>query len=436
MKTKTLIALCFAMSVCVEVYADGELEVKRGIYPFMAFLYYPDESVTDGSGARFLRGAVLIRPEWLVSSAVGSSILTEEGFPKKTLLARLGAITIDTNFTLNEDEDEQEREVIQIVRPYNHSATQWWRTDISLMKVLLPFNMTSAVGIANPSLKREITEKTCTILVFAKKDGNLSEERNLMQLTVELLPPSIQDCGSHFVSNTMTCASHSDDNKNALYDPNFCQGNSGGPLICEQEVVGIQTYIDNDCKQPHLYQLLSAWENFISCGTEDKCHTEQCTNICDVTDKDPPPQDAIVPETTTATPSVSLIETTIAPVPVVTSSVPETTIDSESEASSTIIPSAALSEEIITTGHSSSVQEPSPTHSVSETESTETKAWPKAHTDERKKLEEGNLENTDRKPSVEAQQHDGNVRVRSAGQSSAPNIVSLLLGFFILACLI
>lgn len=79
----------------------------------------------DGSGARFLRGAVLIRPEWLISSAVGSSILTEEsnGFPRKTLLARLGAISIDTNFTLNEDEDEQEREVWETLIILRHFKT-------------------------------------------------------------------------------------------------------------------------------------------------------------------------------------------------------------------------------------------------------------------------------------------------------------------------
>lgn len=52
--------------------------------------------------------------------------------------------------------------------------------------------------------------------------------------------------------------------------------------------MGIQTYIDNDCKQPHLYQVLSAWENFITCGTEDKCEEEQCSKICDVANKDSP----------------------------------------------------------------------------------------------------------------------------------------------------
>lgn len=81
-------------------------------FSFQAFIYYPDESVVDGSGARFLRGAVLIQPDWLVTSAVGPSVVNgPNGFPGKTLLARAGAITIDSNFTLNEDEDEQEREV-------------------------------------------------------------------------------------------------------------------------------------------------------------------------------------------------------------------------------------------------------------------------------------------------------------------------------------
>lgn len=65
-------------------------------------------------GRRFLRGAVLIRVNWLVTSAIQIADGNEdEGFPRKTLLARLGAIGID-KFTLNEDEHEQEREVCEI----------------------------------------------------------------------------------------------------------------------------------------------------------------------------------------------------------------------------------------------------------------------------------------------------------------------------------
>lgn len=63
---------------------------------------------------RLLRSAILIRPEWLTTSAIGLSIDdgNTNGFPRNNLLARVGSTTIDTNLTLNEDEDEQEREVI------------------------------------------------------------------------------------------------------------------------------------------------------------------------------------------------------------------------------------------------------------------------------------------------------------------------------------
>lgn len=69
--------------------------------------------MVDATGARFLRAASLVTPEWLISSAIDHSELDgiPLGFPRKTLLARLGAISIDANLTLNEDEDEQEREV-------------------------------------------------------------------------------------------------------------------------------------------------------------------------------------------------------------------------------------------------------------------------------------------------------------------------------------
>lgn len=78
-----------------------------------AFLYYPDEGVVDSMGVRFQRSAVLIRPEWLLSTSIDHPVLDNIplGFPRKTLLARAGAASIDIHFTLNEDEDEQEREV-------------------------------------------------------------------------------------------------------------------------------------------------------------------------------------------------------------------------------------------------------------------------------------------------------------------------------------
>lgn len=76
-----------------------------------AFIYYDDPSVVNTLGERVMRSAVLVRENWLITSALEASADNADGFPEKTLLARVGAINIDGNFTLSEDEDEQEREV-------------------------------------------------------------------------------------------------------------------------------------------------------------------------------------------------------------------------------------------------------------------------------------------------------------------------------------
>lgn len=85
-----------------------------------AFVYYPDKTVVDSTGIRLTRGAVLLRPDWLITSSLEDG-QTSLAFPKETLVARLGAIRIDSKFTLFEDEDEQEREVIYCLfnRQYN-----------------------------------------------------------------------------------------------------------------------------------------------------------------------------------------------------------------------------------------------------------------------------------------------------------------------------
>lgn len=79
--------------------------------------------MVDTTGARFIRAASLIKPEWLISSAIDHSELEgiPLGFPRKTLLARLGAISIDAKFTLNDDEDEQEREVFIMITRLPHN---------------------------------------------------------------------------------------------------------------------------------------------------------------------------------------------------------------------------------------------------------------------------------------------------------------------------
>ncbi|XP_053600064.1 uncharacterized protein LOC128669331 [Plodia interpunctella] len=326
MKLKYIL-LVFSVAFVSNVFADGENDIK-GMFPYMAFIYYSDESVVDTTGGRFFRGAVLIMPDWLVTSAVQiSDNANDVAFPKKTLLARLGAVAVDSKFTLNEDEDEQEREVIKIVRPYNHSATQWWRTDITLMQTLLPFNMTAAVATA--PLYGVRTDKSCFILTYAKRynQGNSSEDRMLAQTMVDLLPPSLSNCGSHFYEVTMTCSLDTDDKSPTSRDQlSACQSYKGGPLVCDSAVVGLQTYIDN-CKAPHLYQLLSPWQKFIECATKNRCDQVECTDLCVVTNKDSP----LVLETTMmiSTPESTISqETTVTNVTTTQETISESTTES------------------------------------------------------------------------------------------------------------
>lgn len=58
-------------------------------------------------------------------------------------------------------------QVIQIVRPTLHDLDMWYFTDITLLQTLLPFNMTSAVGLAPYTVKPRDFEQKCLILVYA-----------------------------------------------------------------------------------------------------------------------------------------------------------------------------------------------------------------------------------------------------------------------------
>ncbi|XP_026765331.3 uncharacterized protein LOC113523544 [Galleria mellonella] len=401
--------------------ADGETEIKRGTFPFMAYIYYPDETILDAFGNRFLRGGVLIKTDWLITSGIQLSGVngTPVGFPLKTLLARLGAITIDPEFTVNEDEDEQEREVIQIVRPYNHSATLWWRTDVTLMKTLLPFNLTSAVSPTTLTFRHDIPEKTCNILIYAKKDGNWTDDRILTQLAVKMLPPSIENCGSSFFAPTMMCAGDSNHKKFLDNNPEFCVGNSGGPLICENEVVGLQTYIGNNCEQPHLYQLISAWENLIFCSTEDNCGEKHCANVCVVTNKDSIKETDVVtsPETT-----INMLNLSSKLIKEETIDLKETDITVGSSFMPMVPTKTRATEQIYST-ISTTIQivtESSSKSTIKTIEESETKLWPKEKkSDLRKKFDEEESDKIERKLNTEAQHQNVSKKVRSAAERNA-----------------
>ncbi|XP_047989260.1 uncharacterized protein LOC125228646 [Leguminivora glycinivorella] len=449
MKNKFGTIFCCVIYLIVGAFAEDE--IKRGSYPFMAFVYYQDETILGLGGARFLQGAVLVRPNFLISSSLESTISKDP--LSKTMLARLGATVIDPKFTLNEDEDEQEQEVIQITQPSEHDISQWWLTDICLLKTLQPVISTNSVRFTQLSTKQEAADKVCHILLYKwltdicllktlqpvigtnsvrftqlstkqeaadkvchillykwltdicllktlqpvigtnsvrftqlstkqeaadkvchillykwltdicllktlqpvistnsvrftqlstkqeaadkvchillykKKSG--TDVRVLTRMFVEMLPASSTNCGEHFVRGVMTCAADQQTGDGLPPAADFCQGNNGGPLICDNDVIALQTYINGDCKAPHLYQLLSPRKQFLDCGIEEKCGRDYCHNVCTVIQKDAPLPTHLAPEATT------LEATTEVTTEATTASDPTKTIEPETTESDT-----------------------------------------------------------------------------------------------------
>ncbi|VVC91645.1 unnamed protein product [Leptidea sinapis] len=142
-----------------------DYEIKRGTYPFMAFIYYTDEKLVDSNGDRVMHAGILLKPEWLLSSSLESDQVPL-AFPQKTLMARLGSVAIDSSLSLNDDDGEQEREIIEVIRPYNFTVETWWYSDISLLKTLTPFNITMAVKTTSMSPRStDLVDKKCFILL-------------------------------------------------------------------------------------------------------------------------------------------------------------------------------------------------------------------------------------------------------------------------------
>lgn len=200
------------------------------------------------------------------------------------------------------------------------------------------------------------------------------------------------------------------------YQNTLFQGNSGGPLVCEGEVMGLQTYIDGNCKQPHLYQLLSSWDNFITCGIEDKCQEEQCAHICDVINKDPLKTDSLITSLSSDDNISSSMTTTTA--------LPET-ITPEGDILKTSTDFVTEEErEIVTETTSTTTGTQAPTLTPGYSDTTETVPWPKEKTDERKNLVDDGEE--ERKANVEAQQQSK--KSRSATERNMCFVQTIVFG--------
>lgn len=249
--------------------------------------------------------------------------------------------------------------------------------------------------------------------------------------------------------------------------------------------MGVQTYIENNCKLPHLYTLLSPWKKFISCGTHDQCGNEEVNcNICSVTLKDAQPTSSSEPspevQFTGSSPALSSqiesesVETTehvtlitLGPTETITEEsegTSTTAVVSEAERTSSTLAPPTVTSSMVTTTESPTVVYMATTNmtyypnttieSVATTSTTETttttvsatesrKHWPseKSPSSNIKKLDES--EDTKRQPKVEAQQQnevkDSKVGKQQKYTSNAAthrnlNLFRIFFAFLIFAC--
>lgn len=131
--------------------------------------------------------------------------------------------------------------------------------------------------------------------------------------------------------------------------------------------MGLQTYIENQCREPHLYQLLLAWENFIICGMEEKCAEEQCAHICIVVNKDPFEMNGTT-DANTLVPTPSFHHTSTEKL---TSAAPETVIPEGEivQTTKTTLISTTVTEDTTTT---TTTTESTTLHTTAETEASST----------------------------------------------------------------
>ncbi|GBP71214.1 hypothetical protein EVAR_18007_1 [Eumeta japonica] len=148
------------------VTVQGLKNVKKGEYPFMAYLYYPNEK---SEWRRFLEAAILITPEWLVSSAVDVEY-GSAGAPARQLTARMGAVTVDAKFGPPQDDDEQERQIIEVVK----SLEDWWKREINLLRAAIPFEASDAVRPAPVTTARaDLKGRSCDVLVYSESPSEM-----------------------------------------------------------------------------------------------------------------------------------------------------------------------------------------------------------------------------------------------------------------------
>ncbi|KAM9743293.1 granzyme A-like [Menidia menidia] len=195
-------------------------EVKKHSLPFMALL----ETKTPACGG------VLIDPKWVLTAAHCTDI-------QKVLL---GVHSIKEN-------EKASRQVLMVKRHVPHPCYDQNDkvNDLMLLKLSKPAKQTATVKIfkLNKAAKEPAAGTSCMVAGWGKTNNNINRMSDvLMSVNVTVIDRAKCNSPDYYnlnpvITSRMICAGS--DGKSIA---DTCHGDSGGPLLCNGELVGVTSF--------------------------------------------------------------------------------------------------------------------------------------------------------------------------------------------------
>ncbi|XP_047448820.1 granzyme A-like [Mugil cephalus] len=209
----------------------GGKVVESNSLPFMARL----ENKTS------ICGGVLIDPKWVLTAARCNDI-------KKVML---GVHSIKAK-------EKNARQVLKVKKGYRHPCYNEKEhvNDLMLLKLDKPAKETKTVKCINlgNSFKEPMSKSTCLVAGWGKTKNNAKTMSDVL-MSVNVTVIDRRDCNSPkyynydpIITNSMICAGNS--------NADTCEGDLGGPLLCNGALVGISSLVSCG-KKPGLYTYLT-----------------------------------------------------------------------------------------------------------------------------------------------------------------------------------